>query len=145
MNETILANWNAKVQPNDIIYHLGDVCMGQKELWPKFVSRLNGYKILIRGNHDKSPQYMLDLGFQEVYDSLKIKYKDKTLFLNHIPLLDNEDPDYDIGLCGHIPEKGSIMTDTKGRKVYNVGMDNPLHEKTYSPLTLDEVLAKVNT
>lgn len=28
MNETIIANWNSVVGPDDIIFHLGDFCLG---------------------------------------------------------------------------------------------------------------------
>ena len=50
MDETMIERWNAKVQPQDTVYHLGDVVINKKYL--NLVSRLNGRKILIRGNHD---------------------------------------------------------------------------------------------
>ena len=50
MNETIVQNWNKTVKQKDIIYHLGDVCWGLPDI---FLKKLNGYKILIQGNHDK--------------------------------------------------------------------------------------------
>ena len=30
MNETILQHWNSVVKPNDIVWHLGDVFMGNR-------------------------------------------------------------------------------------------------------------------
>ena len=51
MDETIIERWNAKVGKRDTVYHLGDVVIPRASL--KLLSRLNGRKILIRGNHDQ--------------------------------------------------------------------------------------------
>src|ERR1017187_5897154 len=54
MDETLIQNWNARVQPDDTVYHLGDfVFMGEIQAG-KILDRLNGQKILIFGNHDKT-------------------------------------------------------------------------------------------
>jgi calcineurin-like phosphoesterase family protein len=53
MNETIIANWNGRVQPDDEVYHLGDV--GYKThpfALLSMLRRLNGKIYLIKGNHD---------------------------------------------------------------------------------------------
>jgi len=53
MNEIIIANWNKVVSPDDVVWHLGDVAMGQIDHTLPLVRRLNGYKILVPGNHDR--------------------------------------------------------------------------------------------
>ena len=53
MNETLINNWNSVVTPEDIIYHLGDFGFGTKEELQEIFDRLNGYKYLIMGNHDR--------------------------------------------------------------------------------------------
>src|ERR1035441_3006398 len=51
-DETIIANWNSVVMPDDTVWHLGDVGLGRwSTLRPK-VCELNGLKHLITGNHD---------------------------------------------------------------------------------------------
>ena len=54
MNEDLINRWNKKVKPNDVVYVLGDFFFKQQD--SKYVSsvlkRLNGEKILIKGNHD---------------------------------------------------------------------------------------------
>ena len=40
------------VTENDTVYHLGDVGFGTTEMLKELISRLNGTKILLRGNHD---------------------------------------------------------------------------------------------
>ena len=51
MDSTMIANWNGRVGQNDDIYVLGDFAMGKTAV-PQLLSRLNGRKHLIWGNHD---------------------------------------------------------------------------------------------
>ena len=53
MNETLIHNWNNVVGEDDTVYHLGDVALGAWVDWDKSLSRLNGHKILVVGNHDR--------------------------------------------------------------------------------------------
>ena len=48
MDEFMVKAWNERVRPNDKVYHLGDVVINRKFL--HILSRLNGSKVLIRGN-----------------------------------------------------------------------------------------------
>jgi calcineurin-like phosphoesterase family protein len=50
MDEHMVDNWNRIVRPVDKVYHLGDVAIQKKSI--SIVERLNGKKILIKGNHD---------------------------------------------------------------------------------------------
>lgn len=50
MDEFMVKAWNERVRPNDKVYHLGDVVIGRRHL--QTLSRLNGDKVLIKGNHD---------------------------------------------------------------------------------------------
>lgn len=51
MDETMVERWNATVGKKDTIYHLGDVIIPRSSL--SILGRLNGRKILIKGNHDQ--------------------------------------------------------------------------------------------
>lgn len=53
MDEMLIHNWNITVSPEDTVYHLGDVALGSWERWDNILTRLNGYKILVVGNHDR--------------------------------------------------------------------------------------------
>lgn len=53
MNEEIISRWNAVVKPEDTVFHLGDVALGPWVEWDGLLRRLNGYKILVVGNHDR--------------------------------------------------------------------------------------------
>lgn len=50
MDEAMIEKWNATVRPKDKVYHLGDVVINRRAL--PTLSRLNGDKVLIKGNHD---------------------------------------------------------------------------------------------
>ena len=52
MNETIIENWNNVVTKNDDVYILGDM-FWKNDLAEDIMSRLNGNKYLILGNHDR--------------------------------------------------------------------------------------------
>ena len=82
MDEAMIERWNAKVQPHDVVYHLGDVVINRKFL--HLVKRLNGKKRLVRGNHDifKDQDYR-DVGFDSLY-GVRV-FTDKFI-LSHIPL-----------------------------------------------------------
>lgn len=97
MNEVLIGNWNEVVAPNDTVYHLGDVALGDKSLWESVFSRLNGYKVLVVGNHDavflgnKEPyreKYLhLYEAFDEIYDNLSGFWLDDGTIVNlsHFP------------------------------------------------------------
>lgn len=50
MDEAMIANWNARVKPNDDVYHNGDFAFHKNP--DRYLCRLNGRKHLIIGNHD---------------------------------------------------------------------------------------------
>lgn len=52
MNEQMIANWNETVSEDDVIFHLGDFCLGGAAEWTRILDRLNGKIYLIMGNHD---------------------------------------------------------------------------------------------
>ncbi|MCJ2052831.1 metallophosphoesterase [Methylobacterium sp. J-070] len=53
-DEALIARWNAAVQPQDTVWHLGDFCYRCPEDRARSIfARLNGRKFLVRGNHDK--------------------------------------------------------------------------------------------
>ncbi len=53
MNEALIDNWNSVVSGDDTVYHLGDVALGKWVEWDSILTRLNGYKVLVVGNHER--------------------------------------------------------------------------------------------
>lgn len=89
MNEALIHNWNKKVSKKDIVYVLGDFAFCGKDKMQAILSRLNGTKILITGNHDKPAHYMLEAGFDKVFENHKIYLNDAgeriPIYLSHFP------------------------------------------------------------
>lgn len=52
MNEEIIERHNAVVEPEDLVYFLGDVALGKRVETLPLVARMNGRKVLVAGNHD---------------------------------------------------------------------------------------------
>ena len=52
-NEIIISNHNAVVAPDDLVIVVGDVCYQKAPEYLPCVEKMNGKKILIRGNHDR--------------------------------------------------------------------------------------------
>ena len=52
MNETLIENWNNVVEPNDVVFYLGDFCWRGKTTHQEILDRLNGKIYFIMGNHD---------------------------------------------------------------------------------------------
>lgn len=107
MNETMITYWNKTVKPNDTVYHLGDFSLCNKSSSELIARKLNGKKILIRGNHDKrSDKWFLDIGFNKVCKKLRIG----NYLLSHRPIKNLK-----VGLInihGHI-HNNEVQLDTR--------------------------------
>ena len=58
MNDALVERFNEVVAPDDELWLLGDICMGPLAESLDVLSRFNGRKILVPGNHDRvSPAY----------------------------------------------------------------------------------------
>lgn len=82
MNEAIIANWNSVVGPQDAVWVLGDVALGQIAQSLPLVGRLNGTKYLIAGNHDKCWVGGRTLGWTYRYEEFFEKVFQGSLELN---------------------------------------------------------------
>lgn len=85
MHEHMIAEWNKRVQPTEKVYVLGDFSFGGTSITKKILDRLNGYKILITGNHDHAAHKSIKAGFQEVHENIWITLGTHKVFLSHFP------------------------------------------------------------
>jgi calcineurin-like phosphoesterase family protein len=94
MDEALIEKWNSVVTKRDIVYHLGDVGLGNDTYTLECVSRLNGRKRLISGNHDsvhprhrKAPARQRQ--WMNVFESVNTidmhRIGDREVMLSHFP------------------------------------------------------------
>lgn len=121
MDSILIKNWNSVVGVGDVVYVLGDFTMRGKDDKPWFektLSKLNGSKCLILGNHDKLHGLTyVDLGFQSVHTSLFVD----GVFLAHDPALATVLPEGTHMMCGHVHNLFKLVART--HRVLNVGVD----------------------
>jgi calcineurin-like phosphoesterase family protein len=100
MNEALVANWNATVGPNDTVYHLGDFAFGPTPLAARWAARLNGHKVLVKGNHDRlTVTAYRSMGFERI----EKRWKLGRIYLIHWPPPDFAAPfGCEVVLCGHV-------------------------------------------
>lgn len=82
MNEELIYYWNNSITSKDKVYVIGDFSFGNHEQTKSVYDRLQGEKILIRGNHDNN--HTCDL-FDEVHDSLTLPIGGNEVLLCHYP------------------------------------------------------------
>lgn len=143
MRNTLIANWNAVVTDTDIVYCLGDFSFLDKEKTTNIVKSLNGYKILIRGNHDRhNIQWFLDCGFNEVYPYRMVHYKNLKILLTHrptsVPMEFQKAPDYDLHIYGHVHSKGN--ENGKYPTFAKNGACVCVERTDYTPINLDLII-----
>ena len=134
MNQKIINKWNGTVRPDDLVIHLGDFTVyGKSDKITELCRKLNGKKILVRGNHDrKTIHWYLTHGFNFVCDSFTIG----DIIFTHKPILKKDFllMPYKLNIHGHIHQKEEIDKD-----IYK----NVSVEKTnYYPINLDCILGE---
>ncbi|MDD3759756.1 MAG: metallophosphoesterase family protein [Acidithiobacillus sp.] len=85
MDRALIRAWNARIEPEDTVFVLGDFAFESHARATYALSQLNGEKILIQGNHDKVSTVN---GWKEIHDSLLLRINGTGLFLYHYPLRD---------------------------------------------------------
>lgn len=85
MDEALVKNYNSVVSPYDIVLWLGDVFFGPVDSVVPLLARLHGRKLLVRGNHDKSDQTMISLGFELVMKECTTIIAGRRVRISHYP------------------------------------------------------------
>ena len=134
MDEQLIENWNAVVAPSDKVYHLGDVAIPRRGL--QCLSKLNGRKILVHGNHDIFGMKDYSEHFKEIRGS---HYLDQYI-LTHIPIHE----------CGLNRYKGNIHGHLHYRQVLTGDGQPDLRYKcvcvehiNYTPIDFEEIRAQM--
>ena len=146
MNEAIVNNWNSIVNPEDDVYVLGDLMLGNNETGIGFIKRLKGHIHVIRGNHDSDvriKKYNYCTNIKEITEGQYLKCGEYTFYLNHFPTFtsnlekDSSLKHHLINLFGHTHQKTNFYEDIPF--MYHVGVDS--HNNT--PVSVEEIIADI--
>ena len=140
MDEEMVRRWNDRVRPNDKVYHLGDVVMSRKSL--SIMDRLNGDKVLIRGNHD----IFKDEDYAPYFRSLRGYHVMNGMILSHIPIHPESLGRFGVNIHGHT-HANRVMRDLAvcGRdNVIDVRYHCVCVEQTdFAPILFEDVIERI--
>lgn len=104
MNEYLIAEHNKLVQPEDTWYFLGDFAFCSKKWASEIVSRLNGKKMAIKGNHDPN---LTKIGFDLCVPEMVTCIQGHVVRLCHYPRApeDRSTNTYDLRYLDRRPPK----------------------------------------
>jgi calcineurin-like phosphoesterase family protein len=134
MNEKLVERWNADIRPQDTVYHMGDVSFRYGSEFNELMSRLNGNKTLIIGNHDNValllPWFPKVLVWRE--------FRDHNFVASHVPVHPTQlrrGKDHEgFNIHGHI--HANVLED---HRYINLCVEHTGGK----PVHIDEVLAKI--
>lgn len=124
MNEAMVKEWNEIVEPDDKVYILGDVAFLPSLKAIQILKRLNGSKVLVKGNHDRKllNDPVFRACFTEVHDYLDITYNGTRVIMFHYPIAE-----WDQMHRGSVHFHGHLHGNTSGIENFralDVGMDS---------------------
>jgi len=130
MNRVMIENWNNTVNKDDVVLHLGDICVGagknRDQKTQEILSQLNGKKLFVRGNHD------YDIECVELLDAVTFFWKGVRIHCTHYP-----DPKFqpfgDFHLHGHIHQNTIDLKNSFNCSVEQIN---------YTPIRISEIIEK---
>jgi calcineurin-like phosphoesterase family protein len=140
MDEFMVEAWNAKVRPNDKVYHLGDVVINRKALG--IMRRLNGDKVLIRGNHD----IFRDDEYREHFRELRAYHVMNGMILSHIPIHTESLGRFGVNIHGHTHANRVMLSGFNGKitDIVDVRYHCVCVEQTdFAPILFEDVVRRI--
>lgn len=135
MDEELIRRWNERVRPEDEVYHLGDFAFRNAKHADTYLSRLNGTKHLIWGNHD-TPQVKNNRRWASSRMYAEVADQGRVVVLFHYPINGSWNKSFhgSFHLYGHV--HGTVPG--VGRST-DAGVDCC----DFYPMTLDELIVKM--
>lgn len=134
MDEQFVKNWNEKVRPSDKVYHLGDVVINRKSL--NILRRLNGDKVLIKGNHDifKLSDYT------EHFRDIRGYHVMNGMILSHVPIHIQQLARFGCNIHGHL-HSNRVMLNGKDidPNYFNVSVECI----DFAPILFEDLIKKI--
>lgn len=130
MTEDLIELFNETVSPKDKTYFLGDMCINKRYL--ECVSRLNGDKVLIKGNHD-----IFDIKlYLKYFRDVRAYHVQYDVIMSHIPVHPCQKSRYKMNIHGHMHENRILDDDSWYHCVY-------VERTNFKPVLLNDILEKL--
>lgn len=162
MHRALIKRYNAQVPPDGICYFLGDIGVGSLEMTKEVLSKLNGTKIIVLGNHDRKRDAMIRAGFDAAINMASIVIQGELVTMTHCPLrgIHREDTTGMKGVTGNenwhgegrhkdfsIPDWGQFHlhghihspNGGKSKKISGRQMDVGVPANNYTPVSLSHI------
>jgi calcineurin-like phosphoesterase family protein len=146
MDEEMVRRWNERVRPTDKVYHLGDVVINRRAL--RTLHRLNGDKVLIRGNHD----IFRDEEYRTYFRELRAYHVLNGMILSHIPVHEASLGRFGVNIHGHLHAsrvKRARGVDAKtGTVLYGTEIDSRywcacVEQTDFAPILLEDAVKRI--
>lgn len=134
MDEALVNHWNSVVGVKDKVYHLGDVVINRKAL--KILDRLNGEKVLIKGNHDI---FRLE-EYTPYFKDIRGTHKLDEFILSHTPIHPASLSRWKANIHGHLHNYCVRLPDGESdRRYYSVSVERI----GYKPIPFETVRKEI--
>lgn len=146
MDEEMVKRWNETVKPTDKVYHLGDVVINRKAL--SIMHRLNGDKVLIKGNHDI---FKLD-DYTKHFREIRAYHVMNGMILSHIPIHDAQMRRFGTNIHGHLHSNRVMKASGFDKKTGTVTYGNQIdpryisvcvEQTDFRPILFEEVQQRI--
>lgn len=146
MDEEMIKRHNERVRPKDKCYFLGDVVISRKSL--EILSRLNGDKVLIRGNHDI---FKLE-DYTKYFRDIRGYHVMNGLILSHVPVHPESLARFGCNIHGHLHAnrvmKATSVNAETGEIIYGNEIDPRyfcvcVENTDFAPILFEDVLKRI--
>lgn len=135
MDEFMIARNNERVGKNDRVYYLGDVVINRKFL--NKLDRLNGRKVLIKGNHDI---FKLE-DYTAYFDDIRGYHVLNGLIFSHVPVHPESLARFGCNVHGHLHANRVMDKDKIDTRYYNVSVECI----DFAPITLEDLYTRIQS
>jgi len=135
MDEALVQSWNETVRECDKVYHLGDVVIAKKHL--ETLSKLNGRKILIRGNHDifEAKDYL------QYFKDIRGVHVLNGMILSHIPIHEESLARFSINVHGHLHSRRVMKDGQIDPRYYSVCVE----QVGFKPIEMSDLVQRIKS
>ena len=130
MDDFMIEQWNSVVRPCDKVYHLGDVAIGTRNVHT--LEKLNGDKVLIRGNHDTERISL----YRRYFRDIRAVHVHEGAIMSHIPIHPDCLSRFSFNIHGHTHYNHVMREGVRDFRYVNVCVEHT----GYRPVLLNWVL-----